>query len=179
MIPVFALVLLALVPTGEGGGDESPASGSAMGGQACAAVGDSQRMNGSQWAQVTIEQRIIIRVPMARRGVAAGRLRRERGWDAGDEDVEWEEHKGPKCLPVRSLAAAELTSEHGVDLMLRDRSRMRARLGRECRPEDLYSGFYVQPTSDGNICAGRDQLLTRNGMSCDIDSFRRLVPEKP
>lgn len=150
-----------------------------MGGQACAAAGEGdRRVNGSQWAQVSIEQRIIIRVPMARSGGPARRFRQERGWDV-DEEVEWEEHKGPKCLPARGLVAAALTSKRGVDLMLRDRSRMRARLSRECRPEDLYSGFYVQPTSDGNICAGRDQLLTRNGMSCDIDSFRRLVPEKP
>jgi hypothetical protein len=116
---------------------------------------------------------------MARRGGAAGRIRQERGWDESEEEIEWEEHKGPKCLPIRGLVAAALTSEHGVDLVLKDRSRMRARLNRACRPEDLYSGFYVQPTSDGNICAGRDQLLTRNGMSCDIDSFRRLIPEKP
>ncbi|MEO8724074.1 MAG: hypothetical protein ABI395_11265 [Sphingobium sp.] len=135
-------------------------------------------MESAEWAQLTIEQRIIIRVPMARPAPSV-RIRRDHALDDEAADIEWEEHKGPKCVPIRALVAASVTSARGVDLVMKDRSRMRARLGRTCRPADLYSGFYIQPTTDGNLCAGRDQLLGRSGMSCDIDSFRRLVAEQP
>ena len=137
------------------------------------------RMPQAEWTQLTIEQRIIIRVPMVRPGRNGERVRRGFAFDDETNDIEWEEHKGPKCVPIRALAAASITTKRGVDLFMKDHSRMRARLGRECRPADLYSGFYIQPTTDGTLCAGRDQLLARNGTSCDIDSFRRLVPERP
>lgn len=120
---------------------------------------------GSQWAQMTIEQRVIIRVPMLRRPPPQR------------ADIEWEEHKGPKCIDLKRLRFAAVTSDRGVDFMLAGRQRMRALLGRECSPADLHSGLYVQPNDDGALCAGRDRVLSRSGADCPIRKLVRLVPE--
>lgn len=132
-----------------------------------------------QMAQMTIEQRVVIRVPMMRPALPPpdGREAASRR-DPPPSSVKWEERKGPKCIRLTQLRAASITSSHGVDLILRDNSRMRARLGRECRPEYLYSGFYIQPDDDGSLCAGRDRVLARGGANCLITDIRRLVPEK-
>jgi hypothetical protein len=131
-----------------------------------------------EMAQITIEQRVIMRVPMARPGSPRHRAI-DRIFGAPEGDVEWEEHKGPKCVSLRMLRGALVTSGRGVDLVLRDNTRLRARLGRECRSADLYSGFYIQPHADGTLCADRDELLARSGMNCPIKDFKRLVPDKP
>lgn len=135
------------------------------------------------FAQMTIEQRVIIRVPMMRPGMPPPPpdMRGRSQADAPPPPpppMKWIERKGPRCVQLMQLRAASITSSQGVDLMMRDATRLRARLGRECRPEDLYSGFYIQPHSDGTLCAGRDRLLARSGASCPISDFRRLVPDK-
>lgn len=147
-----------------------------------------------EMAQMTVEQRIIIRMPMLRRGPGPGSgkdgfrdgPREGRSERFGGpfpppphEDVEWHERKGPKCVPVRMFAGATQVSERSVDFLMRDRTRMRARLGRDCQAADLYAGFYVQRQADGALCADRDSLLARSGASCEIESFKRLVPEAP
>jgi hypothetical protein len=132
-------------------------------------------------AQITIEQRVIIRIPMARPGGAGPGMpmRPDRQYRAPPPPVEWDEEKGPKCVSIRAVRAAAVTSSQGVDLMMRDNSRLRARLSRECRSADLWAGFYIQPNPDGELCAGRDEVLARGGASCQIEKFRKLVPEKP
>jgi len=125
-----------------------------------------------QWAQLTIERRVIIRVPMVRKGKAPARVTPEEGDD-------WEEKKGPRCIALRSIRGASIVVRDGVDLLLADQHRSRARLGRGCDSVGFYSGFYVEPNEDGSLCSGRDELQARNGMSCAIDSFRRLVAADP
>lgn len=129
--------------------------------------GASARASAPQWAQATIEQRIIIRVPMVR-----GRLQ-----PLPRPEGEWEEHKGPKCVALGRVRAAAVTSTRGVDLMLGKHDRIRALLGRECGAADLYSGLYIQPNEDGQLCAGRDRVLARSGADCPIKKLVRLVPE--
>ncbi|MGE4431685.1 MAG: hypothetical protein AB7E05_13180 [Sphingobium sp.] len=129
-------------------------------------------------AQV-IEQRVVIRVPMMRPAFPPPDMRAPPSRrDPPPSPMKWEERKGPKCIRLSQLRAASITTSHGVDLILRDNSRMRARLGRECRPEYLYSGFYIQPDEDGSLCAGRDRVLARGGANCLITDIRRLVPDK-
>ncbi|MFK4793838.1 hypothetical protein [Sphingobium sp. ZW T5_29] len=124
-----------------------------------------------QFAQLTIQQRVIIRVPMARKGRAPARI-------APDARHMWKEKKGPRCVALRSIQSASVVVDNGVDLLLADNHRYRAKLENGCRSTGFYSGFYVEPDDDGSLCSGRDALQARSGLSCGIDSFRRLVPVK-
>lgn len=90
--------------------------------------------------------------------------------------VEWIERKGPKCLPVAALAGASLAGPSSIDFVLRDRSRVRARLDSDCDGLDFYGSFYVEPRG-AQICAKRDEIRSRVGGSCQIERFRRLVPK--
>ena len=122
-----------------------------------------------QWAQLSIQQRVIIRVPMARKGQAPARITP----DARDR---WEEKKGPRCVALRSIRGANIVVSNGVDLLLADNHRYRARLEKGCDSTGFYSGFYVEPDEDGSLCSGRDELQARSGLACAVDSFRRLIP---
>lgn len=121
-----------------------------------------------QWAQLSIQQRVIIRVPMARKGRAPARITPEKR-------DEWQEKKGPRCVALRSIRAASIVVDNGVDLILSDNHRYRARLEKGCDSTGFYSGFYVEPDDDGSLCSGRDELQARSGLSCAIDGFRRLI----
>ncbi len=160
----FSMLLLSGLAIGVGSVSEGPAARLApeqwtMPGKA---EGRDFRL-----AQATIEQRVIIRVPLMRRPPPPPR-----------ENEEWEERKGPKCIDLKRLRAAAVTSPRGVDLMLSGRERIRALLGRECRPADLYSGLYIQPNEDGALCAGRDRVLSRSGADCPIRKLVRMVREE-
>ena len=88
----------------------------------------------------------------------------------------WEEEKGPKCLPVGAIAGAMLSGGDSIDLVLRNRQRMRARLDNDCEGLDFYGGLYLQ-TEDGQLCAKRDSIRSRMGATCRIEKFRMLVPK--
>jgi hypothetical protein len=126
----------------------------------------------TQWAQLTIERRVIIRVPMARKGRAPVRI-------APELKDAWREKKGPRCIALRSIRSASIVVANGVDLILADDHRYRARLERGCNATGFYSGFYVEPDGDGSLCSGRDELQARSGLSCGIDSFKRLIAQDP
>jgi hypothetical protein len=88
--------------------------------------------------------------------------------------VAWKEGKGPKCIPARAIAAATLVSKSSVDLILRSRQRVRAKLETSCPALDYYYGFYITPNADGMICEDRDTIRSRMGGACEIDDFRSL-----
>jgi hypothetical protein len=120
-----------------------------------------------QFAQVTIRREIMLRIPMQARPQAPAAA-------AKAKRIEWKEKGGPKCVPARSIIAATAFSQKSVDLILRDRTRLRARLERSCPALDYYYGFYVTPNPDGLICADRDSIRSRVGGECGIDRFRSL-----
>lgn len=126
-----------------------------------------------QWAQMTIQQRVIIRVPMGPRATAQARARSH----DPEPSEEWKEKKGPKCVALRSIRSAAIVVPDGVDLILADEHRYRAKLERGCRSTGFYSGFYVEPQADRSLCAGRDELQARSGLACSIVSFKRLVED--
>ncbi|MFD1610908.1 hypothetical protein ACFSCW_03735 [Sphingomonas tabacisoli] len=113
------------------------------------------------FAQLTIRQQLIIRVP--------SRVR------LPPDPVPYKEKDGPKCVAADELAGAQI-SNYGVDLLLRGGKRVRAKLAGDCPPLDYYSGFYIRQGSDGKVCEGRDSIRVRSGGSCEIDRFRALVP---
>ncbi len=124
------------------------------------------------WGQVTIHQRIIIRVPRMP-------LALERRRSAADiHPMRWVEKDAPKCVPVDTLAAATIAEEDSVDLIVRGGGRLRAKLGDDCPALGFYSGFYLKRTEDGMLCARRDSIRSRSGDTCPIVAFKHLVPAR-
>lgn len=116
-------------------------------------------LDGMQVAQVTVHERIIIRVPRNA---------------PPPPSVRWIEKKGPKCIAADQLGGA-IVGARSVDLVLRGGDRVRAILDGDCPALDFYSGFYLKPSGDGQVCAHRDTIRSRSGDSCEISTFRRLV----
>ena len=149
-----------------------PATLLALAGPAAAAMRDmpSPRpaLDGVQIAQLSIHERIIIRVPRMSRPPARAIAPR----------IEWKEHKGPKCIAVAAIAGAMLNREGAVDLVMDDTTRLRARLDGDCKPLDYYSGFYLKPGPDGMICKDRDAIRMRSGARCEIKGFKSLRAKK-
>jgi hypothetical protein len=108
---------------------------------------------------VIIEDQVIMRVPV--------RPHPRRDWA-------WTEHKGPKCISTEDIRGAMLVGREHIDFMMFDRQRIRAELSNDCPALDFYGGFYLN-TDDARVCAGRDEVRSREGSSCGIDRFRRLV----
>lgn len=115
------------------------------------------------FAQLTIRQQLIIRVPSRVRPPA--------------DPVQYREKDGPKCIPASDLAGAQV-SNYGVDLLLKGGRRVRAKLASDCPPLDYYSGFYIRQGLDGQVCEDRDSIRVRSGGSCEIERFRKLIPLK-
>lgn len=112
--------------------------------------------------RIVVQEQLIIKIP-----VRPHPLRRS---------IEWEEHKGPKCLHSDHIRGAVLAGSSEVDFALKDRKWVRAKLGDKCPALDFYRGFYLKPEDD-RICAERDSIHSRMGGSCEIERFRRLTPK--
>ena len=92
-----------------------------------------------------------------------------------DPRLKWKEGKAAKCQPLGDFRAALSTGERHMDLLMRNGTRLRARFDKRCRAADFYAGFYVRPSPDGMLCADRDTVRARSGMTCRIEKFRRLT----
>ncbi len=149
-----------------------PATLLALAGPAVAAFQDAptrgHSLDGTLLAQLSIHERIIIRVPRMSRAPVRSYA----------PPTEWKEHKGPKCVAVSEIAGAMLNKEGAVDLLMDNGTRLRARLDGDCKPLDYYSGFYLKPAADGMICKDRDAIRMRSGASCEIDGFKSLRAKK-
>ncbi|QLC21095.1 hypothetical protein HFP51_02170 [Parasphingopyxis sp. CP4] len=119
--------------------------------------------------QATIEQRIIIRIPT--RPTQRPRRRAPSG-------IVWRERPTDDCQPVSEISRARFTRPGVVDLLMQDRSLVRARLSSECVALGYYSAFYLVPGDDGQICASRDAIVSRAGNECAISGFHRLEPRQ-
>jgi len=120
-----------------------------------------------RYAQVNVQQRIIVRVPSRPVGAVPPRPMRE-----------WREGPGPSCVPANQIAGANI-GDQSIDFILRDNRRVRARLNRRCDGLNYYRGFYLDRPGDGRICAERDVIRSRMGGQCDISEFRMLRPQAP
>jgi hypothetical protein len=126
------------------------------------------------YAQVRIEKRVIIRIP--RRRPTPLTPKADFSQDASQQS--YREKKIGKCLPMNNILGVQMFADRFLDLVTKDRRRIRAQLEKNCQARSFYSGFYVEKTTDGKICAGRDILHSRTGAKCEIDRFRELVPER-
>ena len=118
--------------------------------------------------QVRIQQRVVIRISPARPRsgsiddvprVVPSRLV-ERGMG--------------KCVGTKDIVAVQTGSTNKLILFLRNRQMISAELEKACAARDFYSGFYVEPSKDGDLCVKRDLLQSRNGTKCEVAKFYRL-----
>lgn len=128
-----------------------------------------------QSSVVTIRRRIIIRIPMVPMALP---LAPEPGGSATRAMVPPRMEPGPPCVAHRKIQRASLSERNGVVLLMAGNTRYQARLERGCRPADFQSGFYINPTADGAVCAGRDLLHARSGANCLITRFSRIRSAK-
>jgi len=111
--------------------------------------------------RLVIQDEVIVRVPVQPRPFAP--------------EIEWVEHKGPKCIPVATVRRALMSGPQQVDFIF-GHGRVRAELDEDCPALDFYGGFYLQ-LQDDRLCAGRDAIHSRMGGSCTIERFKQLVPK--
>ena len=76
------------------------------------------------------------------------------------------------------IVAAAIAVPAAVDFLLADGRWMRARLEGDCRSADFYSGLYIRPGPDGQVCADRDPIRIRSGAKCQINTFKLLKPKR-
>jgi hypothetical protein len=117
-------------------------------------------------AQLTVRERIVVRV---RRMPAAPVPRKP---------VAWKERKGPRCISPGDLAGVLITKPGAVDMVMYGGKWLRAKLDGECRSLDFYSGIYLKPGTDGQVCADRDVIRARSGANCGIATFKLLQPRR-
>ncbi|MEQ1547886.1 MAG: hypothetical protein ABL918_04470 [Chakrabartia sp.] len=122
----------------------------------------------SQFAQVTITRRSVIRVTPA----LSAPIRRLPPANL------WKEKDAPDCIPTSALAGLMISKPDSIDLLLHSGQLVRAKLEKGCPSIDFYSGFYMKPTKDGRICEDRDTIHSRTGGACEIDKFKTLTPPK-
>jgi hypothetical protein len=112
--------------------------------------------------RMMVQEQIIIKIPV--------------GPHSPRRPLQWDEHKGPKCVDTRQVRGAVLAGSTDVDFALLDRSWVRAKLDDDCPALDFYNGFYLKPDGE-KICADRDFIFSRMGGSCRIDKFRTITPK--
>jgi hypothetical protein len=181
---VLAAPFVLLLPVAAGAGvpapheTVAPDAPSAPHGPATA-LGDEPHLNplsalyGQQSArQVRIEQRVVVRIapasPAARQSLMAELPQRAVA-------PRFEEARKEKCVPLEGIAGVQTGSGNRLVLILHDRRMISVNLDKSCRARDFYSGFYVEKNKDGRLCVNRDELHSRTGMRCEVESMRQLV----
>jgi len=115
------------------------------------------------WNQVRIEQHLTIRI-------SPGQVPRGTFLTPPPPTVP---QRGPerrqiKCVAMTALAGVRLSGPNQLTLILRDDRMILATLPRICSASAFYSGFYVEPTPDGMLCARRDVVHSRAGANCSL-----------
>lgn len=125
--------------------------------------------------QVRIEQRIIMRIAPGP-AIRPHDVRRSlfAGMD-GPAAPRFLERKMNQCVPVSGIGGVRPDGPSRLVLFMRDQRIVSASLDKACNARDFYSGFLVERTGDGMICAGRDKLLSRSGANCELGKLRQLV----
>ncbi|MHA7818635.1 MAG: hypothetical protein ACX930_03190 [Erythrobacter sp.] len=127
---------------------------------------------GQNARQVRIEQRVTIRITPQRQSNRNSLLARlpPRGLSTTFEEVEME-----RCVPMSGISGVQTGTGNRLLLFLQDERIVSINLERTCRARDFYSGFYIERSEDGQLCVGRDELLSRSGAKCEVERMRQLV----
>lgn len=168
-----AAVALAAVPVGAIalGALFVPPGGFADPGQSAQTLG--RDLAGRNWHQVRIEQHVIIRITPGDPAL----LRDLPLPEPQPAPEHMRERRIPPCMPVTMIAGVRPLASNRLLLFLRNRRLIAADLSRNCPARDFYLGFYISPTSDGQLCVGRDTIHSRAGTSCTISQVRELIPK--
>jgi hypothetical protein len=128
---------------------------------------------GTQWFQVRVEQRIIIRVPRQRTSQASNITT----GNARTTAVKYREQKIGKCIMMDRLIGSRPGPDESLELVTRDGALIRAYLGDGCLAREFYAGAYMERPGDGKLCVKRDMLYARTGARCEVDKLRLLLPQ--
>ncbi|MBX9884284.1 MAG: hypothetical protein K2X68_04855 [Novosphingobium sp.] len=139
------------------------------------------------WDQVSIEQRVIIRVTPrdAGRDAVAPQVLPFQSVQPVVQPlvpqprsnlVRVRERKAGRCMPALGIAAVQPITDGRLMFYMRDRRMIAAGLEKACSARDFYLGFYMSKTSDGQLCVGRDAIHSRAGTTCKLKDVREYVP---
>lgn len=124
--------------------------------------------------QVRIEQRVIVRISPSSRSAREQMLADMRR--QGASPTSYEEQRLNGCVPIAGIAGVQPSpAQNRLLLFMRDRRILSVALERACNARDYYSGFYVERSEDGQLCARRDLLQSRAGARCKVAQLNRLV----
>ncbi|WP_295632744.1 hypothetical protein [Novosphingobium sp.] len=123
------------------------------------------------WNQVRIEQHLTIRI-------YPGQLPRGAFIALPPSSAP---QRGPdkrqiRCVALSALGGLRLSGANQLMLVLRDDRMVLATLPKICSASSFYSGFYVEPTPDGMLCARRDVIHSRAGANCSISRLDLADP---
>ena len=123
------------------------------------------------WNQVRIEQHLTIRI-------YPGQLPRGAFIAPPPSSAP---QRGPdrrqvRCVALSALGGLRLSGANQLTLVLRDDRMVLASLPKICSASSFYSGFYVEPTPDGMLCARRDVIHSRAGANCSISRLDLIDP---
>jgi len=82
------------------------------------------------------------------------------------------------CLDVALIAGAIVTSDRSIELRTVTGERWRMGFKRACPALSYYQGFYYRRTQAGKLCAGRDAVSARSGITCPIETIARIKKSK-
>jgi hypothetical protein len=184
MVAAFALVVPAasatVVAPGPAAVHEAPPrpplpklGGASSGAEAFRNFRDSYRPE--EQDQVRIEQHVIIRIspspPSVRREVFGPPPR-------ADGATRYKEKKFHDCVKLDEIAGITPLQPNRLLLFMRDHRLLSAALERACDADAFYLGAYVERSTDGKLCKGRDALRARTGATCRISRISRLEAVK-
>lgn len=122
--------------------------------------------------QVRIEQRVILRI-----SPRPSRARRDLMAELPQTPLRPRlvERRMSKCIKVAGIAGVQAERGNRLVLFMRDRRIVAADLEKSCTARDFYSGFYLEPSEDGQLCVDRDRLQSRAGAKCQVSRMRQIV----
>ena len=100
----------------------------------------------TDYRQVRIDQRVIVRFPAPDSIPATGGAQRQ---SVGK--IRYREKKIGKCLLVHRLGGSRPGPDRSLDLLTRDGILIRAYLGDGCLAREFYAGAYMERSFDGKL----------------------------
>lgn len=126
--------------------------------------------------QIRVERRVMVRI-----SPSSGKRKRH-GFTSESSSFapapRYEEQRVVKCVGLDKINGVKQGTGNRLVLFLQNERPVSATLEKSCQSRDFYSGFYVESTGDGQICAGRDTLHSRSGSNCALLRLNRLNPTK-